>query len=137
MCVFLLSAGIPACAATPDPAAISVVVVNISQLQFQPEKVTVAPGTRVVWKNLDAVDHDVTSGKSVTGRKARGMKQTKFPDGRFASGLFGKGGTFAVTFDKPGEYEYYCNVHPFMTGKILVLESSAESSAESVAMRTP
>jgi len=94
--------------------------VRIENLQFVPNDITVAPGTTIRWTNLDAFDHDITSGMSITGRKARGLKKTKFPDDRFASGLFGKNKSFSVTLDKPGEYTYYCNIHPFMTGKVTV-----------------
>ncbi len=85
-----------------------------------PSEVTVAAGTTINWVNLDPVDHDVTSGVSVIGRKARDMKQTKFPDNKFSSGLFGKDKTFSVTLDEKGEYKYYCNIHPFMIAKIVV-----------------
>jgi plastocyanin len=27
---------------------------------------------------------------------------------------------FSVTFDKPGEYTYFCGLHPYMKGKIIV-----------------
>ena len=94
--------------------------VEIKNLQFVPIELVVAAGTTINWLNLDPLDHDVTSGVSVLGRQTRGMKQTKFPDEKFASGLFGQGKSFSVTFDAKGEYYYYCNIHPFMVAKILV-----------------
>ena len=96
------------------------VTVEIKNLQFVPIELVVAAGTTINWLNLDPLDHDVTSGVSVLGRQTRGMKQTKFPDEKFASGLFGQGKSFSVTFDAKGEYYYYCNIHPFMVAKILV-----------------
>ena len=96
------------------------VTVEIKNIQFVPNEVTVSAGTTIKWINLDPVDHDVTSGLSINGRKSRGLKQTKFPDDKFSSGLFGKGKTFSITLDKKGEYQYYCNIHPFMTAKIIV-----------------
>ena len=96
------------------------VIIEIKNLQFVPSEVTVAAGTTINWVNLDPVDHDVTSGVSVIGRKTRDMKQTKFPDNRFSSGLFGKDKTFSVTLDEKGEYKYYCNIHPFMIAKLVV-----------------
>ena len=101
-------------------AETSSITVEIKDLQFIPAEVTITAGTTVRWINLDPVDHDVTSGVSVTGRKTRSMKQTKFPDNKFASGLFGQDKSFSVTFDAKGEYNYYCNIHPFMVAKILV-----------------
>ena len=101
-------------------AETSIVTVEIKKLQFMPAEVTIIAGTTIRWINLDPVDHDVTSGVSVTGRKTRSMKQTKFPDNKFASGLFGQDKSFSVMFDEKGEYNYYCNIHPFMVAKIFV-----------------
>jgi len=96
------------------------VTIKIENLKFVPDDVVVSKGTTIRWINLDPVDHDVTSGKSLIGRATRGMANTKFPDDKFASGLFGKGKSFSVTFDKKGEYKYYCNIHPFMIARIVV-----------------
>ncbi len=96
------------------------VTVKIEGLSFNPKEVVVKPGTTIRWINLDPIDHDVTSGKAVVGRKTRGMKQTKFPDGKFQSGSFGKGMDFKVTLKDKGEYPYYCTIHPFMEGKVVV-----------------
>lgn len=96
------------------------VTVEIKNLQFAPLELVVAAGTIINWLNLDPLDHDVTSGVSVLGRQTRDMTQTKFPDDKFASGLFGKDKTFSVTFEEKGEYDYYCNIHPFMVAKIIV-----------------
>ena len=96
------------------------VIIEIKNLQFVPSEVTVAAGTTINWVNLDPVDHDVTSGVSVIGRNTRDMKQTKFPDNKFSSGLFGKDKTFSVTLDEKGEYKYYCNIHPFMIANLVV-----------------
>lgn len=95
-------------------------IVEMVDLAFVPEAITISTGTTVTWINKDDVEHDVTSGKSVTGREARGKDKTKFPDGKFQSGLFGKGKTFSYTFTKEGEYPYYCDAHPFMTAEIIV-----------------
>jgi len=101
----------------PQDATITIEIKNI---QFTPAELSIDEGTTIRWLNLDPVDHDVTSGISITGRKARGMAQTKFPDGLFASGLFGQNESFSYTFKKKGEYAYYCNIHPFMVAKIRV-----------------
>jgi len=101
-------------------AKTSTVTVEIENLQFIPAEMTITAGTTVRWINFDPLDHDVTSGVSVTGRKTRGMKETKFPDNKFASGLFGQDKSFSVMFDEKGEYNYYCNIHPFMVAKIFV-----------------
>ncbi len=104
----------------PENLETRVVTVEIKDLRFVPIELVVAAGTTINWLNLDPLDHDVTSGVSVLGRQTRDMKQTKFPDEKFASGLFGKDKTFSVTFEEKGEYKYYCNIHPFMIAKIVV-----------------
>lgn len=123
--VVLLLAGSSAVEAGDAPveqsdSETSTVTVQIQNLRYEPAALTIDAGKTIRWINLDAVDHDVTSGVSVTGRKTRNMKQTKFPDDMFASGLFGQDQSFSVTFDEKGEYNYYCNIHPFMVAKIVV-----------------
>ena len=97
-----------------------VVVVEVKNVSFEPAKVVIEPGTTVKWVNRDPIDHDVTSGTAVAGRKARKMEKTKFPDGEFRSRVFGKGKVFEHTFTEEGEYPYFCNLHPVMRGKVVV-----------------
>jgi plastocyanin len=66
----------------------------------------------VTWKNDDSVPHTVTSGIVESG--------TPKPDGKFDSGIIAPGKGFSFVFDAPGEYDYYCLLHPFMTGKVAV-----------------
>ena len=75
---------------------------------WDPAEVTVDVGDEVTWTNDDTAAHTVTSG--VPGA----------PDGVFDSGLFLAGDTFSYTFDEVGEYDYFCMVHPWMTGKVQV-----------------
>ncbi|MCH6571973.1 MAG: hypothetical protein IH780_05365, partial [Thaumarchaeota archaeon] len=42
------------------------------------------------------------------------------PDGTFDSSLFMAGTTFEHTFDEAGTYDYFCMVHPWMTGTVQV-----------------
>lgn len=76
---------------------------------FIPAEVTVSVGDTVTWSNDDSAAHTVTSGTPTDG-----------PDGTFDSSLFMAGTTFSYTFDQAGEYNYFCMVHPWMTGKIQV-----------------
>jgi plastocyanin len=76
---------------------------------FIPSEVTVNVGETVTWSNNDSAAHTVTSGTPTGG-----------PDGTFDSSLFMAGTTFSYTFDNAGEYNYFCMVHPWMTGKIQV-----------------
>jgi len=75
---------------------------------YIPFNVSVSAGEEITWSNDDSAAHTVTSG--LPGA----------PDGIFDSSLFMAGGTFSITLDEPGEYPYYCMVHPWMTGIITV-----------------
>ena len=75
---------------------------------YIPYKVTVHPKDKVVWSNDDTAAHTVTSGMPGT------------PDGIFDSSIFMAGTTFSHTFDTLGEYPYFCIVHPWMKGSVLV-----------------
>jgi len=74
-----------------------------------PPKVTITPGETVTWSNDDSAAHTVTSGTATEG-----------PDGNFDSSLFLADTTFSVTLDEEGEYPYFCMVHPWMDGEIIV-----------------
>ena len=76
---------------------------------FIPAEVSVSVGETVTWSNDDSAAHTVTSGIPSEG-----------PDGIFDSSLFMASTTFEHTFDEAGEYDYFCMVHPWMTGKIQV-----------------
>lgn len=80
---------------------------------FVPSTVTINVGGEVVWKNIDTTYHSATSGIIRDGG----------PDGIFDSGLFPPGEEFSHTFDVPGEYPYYCIVHPWMEGLVIVQEA--------------
>jgi plastocyanin len=92
----------PADAATPDAKAVQVVIDNFA---FSPREITVAPGTRVTWVNHDDVPHTATS--SVKPRA-------------FDSKALDTDAAFSFVFKTPGTYEYFCAVHPHMTGKVVV-----------------
>lgn len=77
--------------------------VKIDNFCFTPQQLTIAQGTTVVWTNDDDVPHTV-----VGTRK------------EFRSRALDTGDQFSFTFTKPGTYEYFCSVHPMMTGKIVV-----------------
>ena len=67
------------------------------------------PGGMVTWDNVDTVVHTTTSGSPADG-----------PDGVFDSGMVMPGTSFSHTFDDLGVYDYFCMVHPWMTGKVTV-----------------
>ena len=68
-------------------------------------------GDEIVWKNADTAAHTVSSGTPAEGS-----------NGIFDSGLFGPGKSFHFTFTEKGHYPYFCVVHPWMVGTIIVTE---------------
>jgi plastocyanin len=79
------------------------------QIYYDPMEITVSSGTIVVWSNDDTAAHTVTSGDPSSGAS-----------GEFDSGIFAAGKTFEHKFDSPGTTDYYCQVHPWMIGKVTV-----------------
>jgi len=79
-------------------------------------EIHVLPGDSVNWKNADTAAHTITSGISPV------LDGDGF-DGNFDSGLFGPGSSFKQTFSDKGAYPYFCLVHPWMVG-IVVVESA-------------
>ena len=78
---------------------------NTCYVPFQAE---ILVGESIIWNNVDSESHTITSGVSET------------PDGIFDSGMIMASESFEFTFTKTGEYDYYCTVHPWMTGKVMV-----------------
>jgi plastocyanin len=76
---------------------------------YLPYEITVSVGQSVTWSNDDSAAHTVSSGTVDAG-----------VTGVFDSGLFMSGSTFEYTFEKAGKYDYFCMVHPWMTGKVIV-----------------
>lgn len=76
--------------------------VTIDNFTFSPAELTVKTGTTVTWKNQDDIPHTVVSA------------------GKFKSGALDTDDSFSFTFTAPGDYTYFCSLHPHMTGMIRV-----------------
>ena len=76
---------------------------------YLPHEVTISVGDTVFWSNDDSAAHTVTSGNVDAGFT-----------GVFNSGLFASNSRFEFTFDKAGTFDYFCMVHPWMTGIVHV-----------------
>ncbi|MDE1770652.1 MAG: cupredoxin domain-containing protein, partial [Thaumarchaeota archaeon] len=86
---------------------------------FDPSAVSIAPGTTVTWKNTDTVSHYVTSGQpsdNTTG--------TVFDSGN----LIKPGSSYQFTFADAGTFNYFCTVHPWMVGQVIVGGAAAPTS---------
>jgi plastocyanin len=77
--------------------------VKIDNFSFGPATLTIPVGTTVTWTNRDDIPHTVVS-----------------TDGVFKSKVLDTDEKFSFTFSKPGEYPYFCSIHPKMTGKVVV-----------------
>ncbi len=76
---------------------------------YSPFETKVAKGGTVTWVNKDTAAHTATSGNIQNG-----------PDGKFDSGLVPASGKFSQKFDTAGKYDYFCIIHPWMKGKVIV-----------------
>ena len=86
--------------ATGTAEAKQVVVDNFS---FAPAMSAIAVGSTVTWTNRDDVPHNIVS-----------------TDQKFKSPVLDTDEQFSHTFDAPGTYNYFCSLHPRMTGQVLV-----------------
>ena len=93
-------------ASIPSNSTLVKIVANAGSNSFSPNPVEVKVGETVTWINDDSGRHTITS-----------------KDGTFDSGVMGKGQSYSFTFDKAGQYPYFCSPHPGMVGTVVVTES--------------
>jgi plastocyanin len=93
----------PAPARDTPSAGRDTVVAEIRDFMFRPARLTVPPGTTIVWTNGGQVIHTVTA-----------------EDGSFDSGAIESGERRGVLFSHPGSFPYHCTPHPFMRGEVVV-----------------
>ena len=79
------------------------VEVKIDNFTYNPQQITVKAGTTVVWTNGDDIPHTVTSKTGVFRSKALDTDDK-----------------FSFTFTTLGSFQYFCALHPHMTGSIVV-----------------
>ncbi len=75
---------------------------------YIPSKIVINKGDSVTWLNEDSAFHSVTSGFYDS------------PTGLFDSGYLDPYQSFSFTFEKTGLYDYYCTLHPWMDGQVMV-----------------
>ena len=95
--VFVATTGLPIPVQATDSS------VTIDNFTFAPQQVTVKTGTTITWTNQDDIPHAIASSAKV-----------------FKSKALDTGDKFSFTFTTPGTYEYFCSLHPHMTGTIVV-----------------
>jgi len=89
---------------------------------FIPNPVTIEAGDTVTWDNGDTAAHTATGGSPTDG-----------PSGVFDSSLIMAGASFSYTFDTAGTFDYFCMVHPWMEGTIVVNAAGAADAAAAAA----
>ena len=88
---------------SPMPALAADAAVKMDNFTFDPPRLVVKAGTTVTWQNNDDIPHTVVaSGKA------------------FRSKTLDTDDKYTFTFTTPGAYEYFCSLHPHMTGSIVV-----------------
>lgn len=75
----------------------------IKSFMFSPMALTIKAGSTVTWKNLDGEPHSVVNDAGV-----------------FHSSALDQDDTYSFKFDKPGVYQVFCGIHPFMKATITV-----------------
>ena len=75
----------------------------IDNFTFNPPRLTAKAGTTITWQNEDDIPHTVASSTKLFKSKALDTSDN-----------------FSFTFATPGVYEYFCSLHPHMTGTIVV-----------------
>jgi plastocyanin len=75
---------------------------------YLPSIITINQGQQVTWSNEDVAFHTVTSGLYDE------------PSDLFDSGHLDPEEKFIVSFDEPGTFDYFCTLHPWMAGKVIV-----------------
>ena len=80
--------------------------VDIPDISFAPDSLTVKAGTTVTWTNSDDIPHTVTKDGG--------------PGADFDSGNLAPGDTFEQTFDAKGKVDYLCQIHPGQEGSVTV-----------------
>jgi plastocyanin len=93
-------------------AASRATAVSIDNFTFTPQTMAVKAGTTVAWTNKDDIPHGIAATNNAFTRS----KALDTDD------------SFSFTFTTPGSYQYFCCVHPHMTGTIVV-EAATGSNA--------
>jgi plastocyanin len=91
---------------TAAPLLPSALTIHIKDFTFTPTPARIHAGDRITFVNDDAEAHTATAG-----------------DASFDSEGLDGGGTWQHVFVKPGTYNYFCQLHPYMKATIVVLPS--------------
>ena len=93
-------------------AASPATAISIDNFTFNPQSLTVKAGTTVTWTNRDDIPHGIAATNN-TFKRSQALDTDD---------------SYSFTFTTPGTYQYFCYVHPHMTGTIVV-EAATGSNA--------
>jgi len=88
--------------------------ISIDNFTFNPPTLTVKAGTTVTWTNKDDIPHGIASANNAFTRS----KALDTDD------------SFSFTFTTPGTYQYFCYIHPHMTGTIVVQAATGSNATQ-------
>ena len=81
---------------------------EVQDICYIPSSIIIEKGKQVTWVNQDSAFHSVTSGFYDE------------PTELFDSGHLDPFESFSLTFDESGTYDYFCTLHPWMRGQVIV-----------------
>jgi amicyanin len=88
--------------------------VSIDNFTFTPLTVTVKAGTTVTWTNKDDIPHGIAATNNAFAKS----KALDTDD------------SYSFTFTAPGTYQYFCYIHPHMTGTVVVEAAAGNSTTQ-------
>jgi len=86
--------------------------VSIKNNSFSPSVIVIKRGTEITWTNEDNTAHQIASDS----------RNVVNPLPELGSKVLAKGQSYIFMFTKPGTFDYYCNLHPFMKATVIVTE---------------
>ena len=92
---------------------------------YLPRQITVNVNDTVIWTNNDTEAHTVTSGIG-SGIESLMNNKKGTSNGIFDSGSFKPGQSWIHSFAHPGTYSYFCTIHPWMEG-VVVVQTKAQN----------
>ncbi len=90
-----------------------------AEVWYDPPVISITVDDSVTWYNDDREGHTVTSGEG-SGRFGWMSDNFGTPDGGFDSGRFMPGESWSIKFEESGTFSYYCTIHPWMEGVVIV-----------------
>ena len=109
---FAVAATLPAASARATETELKIEV-KTDNFAFAPQRIVVKAGTTITWINADDAPHTVVSTAKL-----------------FRSSALDTTDKFSFTFATPGTYEYFCSLHPHMTGTVVVEAAAAGNAAQ-------